>query len=298
MKTDNMRYIIEVAKYKSINKASQELFVNQQHLSKIIKSCEADLGIIIFKRTNKGIALTDDGEKIVEKFKQILDLYDSLKERPNNPAVTHGNIRLLTEANIWSGYGWLIRGFAMEYPNINISVQNMSTTDIFEEIHHNDCIGLIFTTNQTLESLNTDDDLLFTKTTSGNINVFADSNSPYLHKHKTLSLSTLSKLPMINYKPYNNSPTIMELIFEQNGYTPQIKYEVSDRQVFNDLMQKSGCLFFGLKRPLYINKDSFGEIRLRDNIKCTSGIIQKKNDHNLANKLFAEYYNKSCQPKY
>ncbi len=298
MKTDNMRYIIEVARYKSISKASQELFINQQHLSKIIKSCENDLGIILFKRTNKGIALTDDGEEIVEKFKQILDLYDSLKERPNSPAVARGSIRLLTEANIWSGYGWLIRGFAMEYPNINITVQNMSTTDIFEELHHNDCIGLIFTTNQTLSSLDTGDDLIFTQTTSGNINVFADSNSPYLHKHKTLSLSTLSKLPMINYKPYNNSPTIMELIFEENGYTPQIKYEVSDRQVFNDLMQKSGYLFFGLKRPLYINKDGFGEIRLRDNIQCISGIVQKKYDPNPVNKLFADYYKKFCKSKY
>ena len=67
MKTDNMRYIVEVSKYKSINRAAQELFINQQQLSKIIHACETDLDTTIFKRTNKGISLTPDGEEIVDE---------------------------------------------------------------------------------------------------------------------------------------------------------------------------------------------------------------------------------------
>ena len=293
-----MRYIVEVSKYKSINKAAQELFINQQQLSKIIHSCEEDLGTTVFKRTNKGISLTADGEEVVEKFKKIIELYDSLNQQQKKKTVCEGRLHILSEANIWSGYGWLIRGFAAEYPNISISVQNMSSRNIIEEMHHKDGVGLFFTTNKVLEEIDWGDNLFMTPTTGGKIMVYADANSPYLQKYKTLSLSTLSKLPMINYKPYSNQPTIMELIFAQNDITPNIKYEVSDRQIFNDILQKSGCLFFGLKRPSYIDRESIGEIRLRDNILCTSGIVHKLNDPNPVNKLFGDYYNTYCQSKY
>lgn len=298
MKTDNMRYIVEVSKYKSINRAAQELFINQQQLSKIIHACETDLGTTIFKRTNKGISLTPDGEEVVEKFKKIIELYDSLNQQQKKKTVCEGRLRILTEANIWSGYGWLIRGFAMEYPNINISVQNMSSRNIIEELRDHDGVGLFFTTNKALDALDISNDLILTPTTSGKIMAFADANSPYLQKYKTISLSTLSKLPMINYKPYSNQPTIAELVFAQSGIKPNIKYEVSDRQIFNDLLQKSGCMFFGLKRPSYIDRESIGEIRLRDNVLCTSGIVQKLNDPNPINKLFCDYYNTYCQSKY
>ena len=298
MKTDNMRYIVEVSKYKSINRAAQELFINQQQLSKIIHACETDLGTTIFKRTNKGISLTPDGEEIVDEFKKIIEIYDDLKKRQKKQTAKTGTLHILSEANIWSGYGWLIRGFAAEYPNISISVKNMSSRKIIEYLHDNDGVGLFFTTNKVLEEIDLGENLFLTPTTSGKIMVYADAKSPYLQKYKTLSLSTLSKLPLINYKPYSCQPTIMELIFSQNNIAPNIKYEVSDRQIFNDLLQKSGCMFFGLKRPSYIDRESIGEIRLRDNVLCTSGIVQKLNDPNPINKLFCDYYNTYCQSKY
>ena len=42
MKINDMRYVIEVSRWKSINKASKYLYINQQQLSRIIAAVEKD----------------------------------------------------------------------------------------------------------------------------------------------------------------------------------------------------------------------------------------------------------------
>ena len=81
MKIEHMRYVIEVSKWKSINKAASHLYINQQQLSRIIASVESKLETELFIRNTKGIFLTPQGETIVKKFEQIIDIYDHINEQ-------------------------------------------------------------------------------------------------------------------------------------------------------------------------------------------------------------------------
>ena len=56
-----LNYIMEIYSCGSINKAAQKMFLSQSTLSSSIRELERELGIKIFKRSNKGIELTDDG---------------------------------------------------------------------------------------------------------------------------------------------------------------------------------------------------------------------------------------------
>ena len=58
----HLKYVVEVAKTKSISKAAENLFMGQPNLSRSIKELEQDLGITIFRRNSKGIELTSDGD--------------------------------------------------------------------------------------------------------------------------------------------------------------------------------------------------------------------------------------------
>ena len=53
----HMKYAVEVARMGSINKAAEQLYIAQPNLSRCIKELEADLGIVIFDRTFKGMKL-------------------------------------------------------------------------------------------------------------------------------------------------------------------------------------------------------------------------------------------------
>lgn len=68
----HLKYVVEVDKTRSINKAAENLFMGQPNLSRSIKELEDSLGIIIFKRTSKGMEPTAVGEEFLAYAKKIL----------------------------------------------------------------------------------------------------------------------------------------------------------------------------------------------------------------------------------
>lgn len=75
----HMKYAVEVADAGSINKASEALLIAQPNLSRSIKELEADLGIVIFDRSAKGMGLTAEGERFIGYAKKILAQIDEVE---------------------------------------------------------------------------------------------------------------------------------------------------------------------------------------------------------------------------
>ena len=72
MNTLHLKYAVEVEKTGSISKAAENLFMNQPHLSKTIKELEDSLGVVIFKRSTKGVVPTRRGREFLNYAKKIL----------------------------------------------------------------------------------------------------------------------------------------------------------------------------------------------------------------------------------
>lgn len=75
----HMKYAVKVAETGSINKAAEELYIAQPNLSRCVKELEADLGIIIFDRTSKGMTLTAEGSEFIRYAKKILEQIDDVE---------------------------------------------------------------------------------------------------------------------------------------------------------------------------------------------------------------------------
>ena len=58
-----LKYIVTVAAAGTISEAAKQLYIAQPSLTSAIKELENELGITIFKRTNKGILLSAEGEE-------------------------------------------------------------------------------------------------------------------------------------------------------------------------------------------------------------------------------------------
>ena len=69
MTLQNLRYVVEVANSKSFSRAAQSLFMTQSALSAAVKDVENELGILIFRRTNRGVQLTPEGEDCLKYCK-------------------------------------------------------------------------------------------------------------------------------------------------------------------------------------------------------------------------------------
>jgi DNA-binding transcriptional LysR family regulator len=125
MDVRNLSYFLEVAKYKSFTKASENLFLTQPTLSKAVKSLEEELGVILIDRTKKrSVELTDagkivyeDGSKIWSSLKGLTLHLDDLMD------LQTGEIKIglppLIGALFFSA---IIKGFNVKFPNISIEL--------------------------------------------------------------------------------------------------------------------------------------------------------------------------------
>jgi DNA-binding transcriptional LysR family regulator len=75
----HLKYAVEVEKTSSINKAADNLFMGQPNLSRAIKELEDSLGIIIFKRTSRGMTPTPQGQEFLGYAKKILEQIDQVE---------------------------------------------------------------------------------------------------------------------------------------------------------------------------------------------------------------------------
>ena len=75
-----MKYAVEVANAGSLNKASEELLIAPPNLSRAVKELEADLGIMIFNRSSKGMTLTKRGEEFIHYAKNILEQIEKVEQ--------------------------------------------------------------------------------------------------------------------------------------------------------------------------------------------------------------------------
>lgn len=279
MKVENIRYIVEVSHYKSINRASKNLFVNQQQLSRIIASVEDELGVTIFERTAKGVFLTPPGKEIIKKFQEMLALYDSIIEEPllTRTETLHGKLRILSDVNIWSGYAGLYNSFLAEHPKVRLFTENMPSYKIVKHLVDHEGIGQIsriFHGDEAEFDIPTE--LYYRMVTKQRVEVYGFHTNPYLCKYKTLSLNTLMELPLVNYKPLaSEEKTLLERVFEPIG-KPNIRYEVHNYRVFNEIVKETDCLFLTMRKPNYIYAPDLIGMPLRDNIFFENGLVRNK----------------------
>ena len=76
-----LRYTIAIAKAGSMNEAAKSLYISQPSLSTAIRELEAETGVEIFRRTNRGIAVTPAGEEFLGYARQVVEQYELMEAK-------------------------------------------------------------------------------------------------------------------------------------------------------------------------------------------------------------------------
>jgi DNA-binding transcriptional LysR family regulator len=74
----HLQYFVEVARLQSFTKAAQSLYITQPTISKMIKNLEEELGVVLFERTGKRIALTDAGSILLTQAQQMVQSFSNM----------------------------------------------------------------------------------------------------------------------------------------------------------------------------------------------------------------------------
>ena len=82
MTLQQLQQVITISTSRSMNEAARKLFVSQPNLSAVVKELEEEIGITIFIRSNRGIAITPEGEEFLGYARQVVEQYQLLDQRP------------------------------------------------------------------------------------------------------------------------------------------------------------------------------------------------------------------------
>lgn len=143
-----LKYFIVIARYENVSKAAEELMVAQPSLSKMIKSLEEELGVLLFDRQGKRILLNENGRILKKYTEKVLSLLDAvhveLADMQNHVnGVVHISMRAATRL-----LPEILLEFKKLYPDVKIVVD--------KEMHGSDDHDIrIFSTAEPLENENT-----------------------------------------------------------------------------------------------------------------------------------------------
>ena len=131
---------VTVAKEQNITRASEELNISQPAVTKHIKNLENILETKLFERNNKGLKLTETGEKLYQKLKQpINEIIEIDKEFSKSKNITIGSHNHLLN----KVFGESVNEFYLEYPDINTDLKCYETNKMLEMLEDKE-IDIVF----------------------------------------------------------------------------------------------------------------------------------------------------------
>ena len=78
MELVQLRIFVAVAETGSFTKAAKRLYVSHSTTSRGVAALEEELGTALFERDNRVLGLTEAGEKLLPKAREILRLADEI----------------------------------------------------------------------------------------------------------------------------------------------------------------------------------------------------------------------------
>lgn len=148
MTLTQLSYIVAVDKYRHFATAAQKIYITQPTLSMQIQKLEDELGVLIFDRSKTPVIPTSIGEQIIERAKVILhdakhiEDMASLSDRELKGSFKVGIIPTIAPYLV----PLFLRKFSEEYPNVELTFQEMLTSELLESLHDDQLdVGIIAT---------------------------------------------------------------------------------------------------------------------------------------------------------
>lgn len=225
MELRHLRYFVCVAEEKNIGRAALRLHISQPPLTRQIQQLEEQLGVQLFRRTNRGVELTDAGRVLYDDARNILGMAARAVERSSKAAQgLLGRVDVsIFGSGIFGVIPQLMRAFREAHPDVSIYLHNMVKEEQIDALRHRR-ITLAF--NRLMRPV---EGLISEPLLSESIFVAMPTDSP-LAASDEVAMSTLEHVPLVLY-PTGARPSFIDRVHEMCracNFSPLVAQEVGD----------------------------------------------------------------------
>lgn len=131
-----LHYFLVVAREQNMTRAAAELHISQPALSAQIADLERQLGIKLFRRTNKSTILTEDGILFRARAQELIELTNKIEsEFTSESGDIAGDIYLgCGETHIMSHISAVFREIQKEHPNIHLHIYSGDANFVLDRL--------------------------------------------------------------------------------------------------------------------------------------------------------------------
>lgn len=94
IKTEQLRYLLELDKTNSFHKCAENMFLSQPAISLSIRNLEKELGVTLFERTPAGVFPTEIGKKVIAQARTVMHSLNDIYVICDNHQLDSGIIQL------------------------------------------------------------------------------------------------------------------------------------------------------------------------------------------------------------
>lgn len=135
MELDQLRHFLRVAELANFTRAAEACFLSQSALSRSIARLEEELGQPLFERHSRQTVLTQAGNILLGKAKQILAMVDDVRMEINDDGET-GELHVAAIPTIAPFFlPDLLKRFHCEAPQSRLHIQEDTTANLLRDLH-------------------------------------------------------------------------------------------------------------------------------------------------------------------
>lgn len=238
MTLQQLRYLIAVADYGSINAAAQNLYASQSNLSTAIKELEQELGIAIFTRSNRGVTLTNDGTELLGYARQVIEQADMLEARYAGTGKPRTRLAVSTQHYAFSVQAFVNVAERCHDDEYEFVMRETTTAEIIEDVRaFRSEVGILYLDSfneRVLAKAFADADVEFSPLFEAGVHVFVGEHHP-LATRRIVRPADLAPYPRYSFEQgTTNSFYYAE---EPLAYLPHARnIRISDRGTLTNLL--------------------------------------------------------------
>ena len=274
-----LRYAITVANSNSMNEAARNLFISQPSLSSAIRELEEEIGVELFRRTNRGISVTPEGEEFLGYARQVVEQYELIESKYVSKEHTKKKFSVSMQHYTFAvnAFVEMVKQFGMD--EYEFEIHETKTYDVIEDVKN--CkseIGILYLNDfnkKVLTKLFHESAVEFHELLKCHIYVYLWKGHPLASKEE-ITLEELEEYPCLSFdQGHNNSFYFAEEVLSTYDYKRLIK--ANDRATFLNLM--IGLNGYTLCSGIMceeLNGSDYCAIKLKSDEIMTIGYIARK----------------------